>query len=334
LITRSFQMTQTAHGFKFSRIGQPDVLEWVEDRLPSPDAGQVQVRHDAIGVNYIDVYHRSGIYPLTLPSGLGVEGVGTVEAVGADVSEFSPGDRVAYAGGPPGAYATVRNVLAARVVKVPAGVPSDVAASLIFKGMTVEYLIRRCHEVKPGDTVLLHAAAGGIGLIACQWLKAIGATVLGTVGTEEKAELAKANGCDHPIVYTKENFPLRVKEITAGEGVSAVYDSVGAQTFPGSLDSLRMTGILVSFGTSSGPVPPFDLGVLGAKGSLFVTRPSIAHYTAKREDLKASAAAVFSAIANGTIKAVGKTGYPLRDAARAHRDLEARKTSGSLVLIP
>lgn len=327
-------MTQSAHSFKFSRVGSPDVLEWVEERLAAPDAGQVQVRHDAIGVNYIDVYHRSGINPLPLPSGLGVEGVGTVEAVGSGVTEFAAGDRVAYVGGPPGAYASVRNIPAARAVKVPAGIPSDIAASLIFKGMTVEYLIRRCNEVKAGDTVLLHAAAGGIGLIACQWLKALGATVIGTVSTEEKANLAKANGCDHPILYTKEDFVARVKEITGGEGVPVVYDSIGAQTFSGSLDSLRMTGVLVSFGWASGPVPPLDIGVLGAKGSLFVTRPSIAHYTAKRDDLKASAAAVFAAVANGTIKAVGKTDYALKDAARAHKDLEARKTSGSLVLIP
>ncbi|WP_024510327.1 quinone oxidoreductase [Bradyrhizobium sp. ARR65] len=327
-------MTITAHAFKFSRTGGPDVLEWVSDQLPAPAEGQVQIRHEAIGVNYIDVYHRSGTYPLPLPSGIGVEGAGTIEAVGSGVSGLSVGDRVAYAGGPPGAYATIRNAPAARVVKPPAAVSSKAAASLIFKGLTVEYLIRRCYQVKAGDVVLWHAAAGGIGLIACQWLKAMGATVIGTVGSEDKAKLVRANGCDHPIVYTNQNFVEQVKEITKGEGVAVVYDSVGAQTFNGSLDCLRMTGTLVSFGTSSGPVPPFDLGVLGAKGSLFVTRPSIAHYTAKRPDLEKGAAAVFEAIERGTIKAVGVTEYKLADAAQAHRDLEARKTSGSLILLP
>lgn len=327
-------MTTTAHAFKFSRTGGPDVLEWVSDQVPPPAEGQVQIRHEAIGVNYIDVYHRSGTYPLPLPSGIGVEGAGTIEAVGSGVSGLAVGDRVAYAGGPPGAYATIRNAPAARVVKLPADVSSKAAASLTFKGLTVEYLIRRCHQVKAGDFVLWHAAAGGIGLIACQWLKAMGATVIGTVGSEAKAKLVRANGCDHPIVYTKQSFVEQVKEITKGEGVAVVYDSVGAQTFGGSLDCLRMTGTLVSFGTSSGPVPPFDLGVLGAKGSLFVTRPSIAHYTAKRPDLEKGAAAVFEAIESGTIKTAGVTEYLLPDAAQAHRDLEARKTSGSLILIP
>lgn len=327
-------MTTTAHAFKFSRTGGPDVLEWVSDQVPPPAEGQVQIRHEAIGVNYIDVYHRSGTYPLPLPSGIGVEGAGTIEMVGSGVSGFALGDRVAYAGGPPGAYATVRNAPAARVVKFPAEVSSKAAASLTFKGLTVEYLIRRCHQVKAGDFVLWHAAAGGIGLIACQWLKAMGATVIGTVGSEEKAKLVRANGCDHPIVYTKQSFVEQVKEITKGEGVAVVYDSVGAQTFGGSLDCLRMTGTLVSFGTSSGAVPPFDLGVLGAKGSLFVTRPSIAHYTAKRPDLEKGAAAVFEAIESGTIRAAGVTEYLLNDAAQAHRDLEARKTSGSLILLP
>jgi NADPH2:quinone reductase len=327
-------MARAVHTLRFSQVGSPDVLKWTEESLPAPEADQVQVRHEAIGVNYIDVYHRTGAYPLKLPSGLGVEGVGIIEAIGHSVADFAIGDRVAYAGGPPGAYASARNLPAARAVKLPADISSEVAASLFFKGMTVEYLIRRCHEVKSGDVVLLHAAAGGIGLIACQWLKGLGATVIGTVGTEEKAELVRAHGCEHPIIYTKDSFPDRVKEITGGRGVSAVYDSVGAQTFSGSLQSLCMRGILVSFGTSSGPVPPFDLGTLGARGSLYVTRPSIAHYTARRDELEACAAAVFDAIKLGTIKALAKTEYPLSEAVKAHQDIEARKTSGSLVLIP
>jgi len=327
-------MTAIAQGFKFSRVGSPDVLEWQEETLAAPGEGQVQLRHDAIGVNYIDIYHRSGAYPLPLPSGVGVEGVGRIQAVGPGVAGFAEGDRVAYAGGPPGAYATARNVPAARIVKLPDDIPSTTAASLFFKGLTVEYLVRRCFPVKAGDTVLFHAAAGGIGLIACQWLKKIGATVIGTVGSDDKANLVRAHGCDHAIVYTRENFVERVKECTGGEGVAVVYDSIGADTFAGSLDCLRPRGTLVSFGTASGPVPPLDLGILGAKGSLFVTRPSIAHYTAKRDEFEAGAAAVFDMISSGAIKPVGLKEYALRDAPAAQRDLEGRKTSGSLVLVP
>lgn len=321
-------------GFKFSRAGSSEVLEWVEEPLASPGDGQLQVRHDAIGVNYIDVYHRAGTYPLPLPSGIGVEAAGRIEAIGAGVSGFAIGERVVYAGGPPGAYSTVRNVPAARTVKLPDDIDSKNAASLFFKGLTVEYLIRRCFEVKAGDSILLHAAAGGVGLIACQWLRSLGANVIGTVGTEEKANLVRANGCSHAIIYTKENFVERVKEITGGKGVAAVYDSIGADTFTGSLDCLQPRGMLVSFGTSSGPVAPFDIGVLGAKGSLFVTRPSIAHYTAKREELEAGAAAVFDMIRKASIKVVGSKEYKLKDAQQVHRDLEARKTTGSVLLIP
>lgn len=327
-------MSSTAHSFKFLAAGGPEVLTWSDDILAAPGEGQVQVRQEAIGVNYIDVYHRAGTYPLPLPSGIGVEGVGFIEAIGANVSGFKVGDRVAYAGGPPGAYATARNVPAARVLKVPDDVSSADAASLIFKGLTVEYLIRRCFKVSAGDKILFHAAAGGIGLIACQWLKAIGSTVIGTMSSDDKAALARANGCDHTIVYTRENFVERVKEITGGEGVPVVYDSVGATTFAGSLDCLRPRGTLVSFGTASGPTPPLDLGALGAKGSLFVTRTSIAHYTAKRDELEEGGAAVFDMIRKGALKAVGLKTYPLTAAVEAHRDLEGRKTSGSLVLIP
>lgn len=324
----------TAKSFTFAQTGAPDVLTLADGPLAAPGEGQVQIRQEAIGINYIDVYHRSGTYPLPLPSGVGVEGAGVIEAIGPGVSGFNTGDRVVYAGGPPGAYATARNVPAARVVKLPDDVSMEDAASLFFKGLTVEYLIRRCFKVQAGDTVLLHAAAGGIGLIACQWLKALGATVIGTVGSDEKAALAKANGCTDTIVYTRENFVERVKEITGGAGVAAVYDSIGADTFMGSLDCLRPRGMLVSFGTASGPVPPLDLGILGAKGSLQVTRPSIAHYTAKRDELEAGAAAVFEMIRKGTLKAVGLKSYPLADAAKAQADLEGRKTAGSLVLIP
>jgi NADPH2:quinone reductase len=324
----------TTHAFKFASAGSPDVLEWVEEVAAAPGDGQLQVRHEAIGVNYIDVYHRSGAYPLPLPSGLGVEGVGVVTAVGAGVTGFAVGDRVVYAGGPPGAYATLRNVPAARSVKVPDDISAKTAASLFFKGLTAEYLIRRCFPVQAGQTVLFHAAAGGVGLIASQWLKALGASVIGTVSSYEKAALVRANGCDDAIIYTHESFVERVKEITKGQGVPVVYDSIGAQTFAGSLDCLSPRGTLVSFGTASGPVPLLDIGLLGAKGSLFVTRPSIAHYTAKRDELETGAAAVFEAIRDGTIRSVGHSEYALQDAREAHRDLEARRTSGSLLLIP
>ena len=327
-------MSSTAHAFKISKTGAPEALELVSEQLAAPGEGQLQIAQEAIGVNYIDVYHRTGSYPLSLPSGIGVEGVGKVTAVGAGVSGYSVGDRIVYAGGPPGAYATARNVPAARAVKLPDDISSKAAAALFFKGLTVEYLIRRCVQVQPKDFVLLHAAARGVGLIACQWLKSIGATVIGTVSSEEKAALAKANGCDHAIIYTKENFVERVKEITGGAGVAVVYDSIGAETFSGSLDCLRARGTLVSFGTASGPVAPLDLGLLGAKGSLFVTRPSIAHYTAKRDELEVAAAAVFEMMRSGVIKPVSQTEYSLKDAPSAHRDLEARKTAGSLLLIP
>jgi NADPH2:quinone reductase len=319
---------------RIQKTGGPEVLGWEDIPLGDPAQGELRVRHTAIGVNYIDVYHRTGAYPLTLPSGLGVEGAGTVVAVGPGVTGFQPGDRVAYAGGPPGAYAEERMVPAARALKLPAGVSDEVAASLTFKGLTVEYLIRRCYPVKRGDAVLLHAAAGGIGSIACQWLRDIGATVIGTVDSEEKAAYAKENGCDHPIVYKQTDVVQRVRELTNGQGVSVVYDSVGKDTFSQSLQALRPRGTLVSFGTISGPTPLIDLAELGAKGSLVVTRPSIAHYTAKREELEAGAAAVFEMIASGKIKPAKITKYPIREVIRAHADLESGKTSGSVILVP
>ncbi|MFK0382327.1 quinone oxidoreductase family protein [Agrobacterium sp. NPDC090273] len=327
-------MATTAQSFKFQKTGSAEVLEWREEPLSAPPAGQVQVRHEAIGVNYIDIYHRSGTYPLQLPSGIGVEGAGTIEAVGEGVEGFKVGDRVAYVGGAPGAYSTVRHVAAARVVKLPDAISAKTAASLIFKGLTAEYLIRRCHEVKAGDTVLWHSAAGGVGSIACQWLRQIGATVIGTVGSEDKVEAAKANGCAHVIVLKDVDLAARVKEITNGEGVSAAYDGLGGDVFYKTLDCVRPRGIVVSFGTVAGPVAPLDLGALGSRGSLYVTRPSIAHYTAKREELEAGAKALFDMIDNGHVTAGEPVTYTLRNAQKAHRDLESGKTKGSVLLIP
>ncbi|NTB95500.1 quinone oxidoreductase [Agrobacterium tumefaciens] len=327
-------MAVSAQSFKIYKTGSVVALELVKEPLGAPPAGQVQVRHEAIGVNYIDVYHRTGAYPLQLPSGIGVEGAGTVEAIGEGVEGLRVGDRVAYVGGAPGAYATVRHIAAARVVKLPDTISAKTAASLIFKGVTVEYLIRRCHEVKAGDVVLWHAAAGGVGSIACQWLRHIGATVIGTVGSEDKIKAARENGCSHTIVLTKEDLAKRVKEITDGDGVSAAYDGIGGDTFYKSLDCLRPRGILVSFGTVAGPVAPLDLGALGSRGSLYVTRASLAHYTAKREELEASAKALFTMIDGGYVTSAEPTIYALRDAQAAHRDLEAGKTRGSVVLIP
>jgi NADPH2:quinone reductase len=314
--------------------GGPEVLRWEEVPLTDPGPGQARVRHTAVGVNFIDTYHRTGLYPLLLPAVPGAEGAGVVEAVGPGVSHVREGDRVAYAGGPPGAYAQARVMPADRLVKVPAGVDDRTAAAMMLKGLTVQYLVRRTYAVKPGDTVLWHAAAGGVGLIACQWLKAIGATVIGTAGSDEKAALARAHGADHVIVYTRENFTARVRELTGGRGVPVVYDSVGKSTFTGSLDCLRPLGLLVSFGNASGPVTGVDLGILSQKGSLYLTRPTLATYTATREDLEAAAAELFDVVRSRKVRIeIGGT-YPLAEAARAHRDLEARRTTGSLVLMP
>jgi NADPH2:quinone reductase len=319
---------------RFDRTGGPEVLRWEEVPVGEPGEGQARVRHTAVGVNYIDTYHRSGLYPVPLPGGLGSEAAGVVEAVGPGVGRLRPGDRVAYAGGPVGSYAEARVMPADRLVKLPDDIPDQQAAAMMLKGMTVQYLVRRTHKVQPGETVLWHAAAGGVGLIACQWLKALGATVIGTVGSDEKARLAQEHGCDHVIVYTREDFPQRVREITGGKGVPVVYDSVGKSTFQGSLDCLRPLGLMVSFGNASGAVPPFELGTLAPKGSLYVTRPTLATYTATRADLEATAAELFDVVRSGKVQiAVGHT-YPLRDAAQAHRDLEGRKTTGSIVLVP
>lgn len=322
--------------YSFSEYGTEDVLSLHPISLPDPAPTELQIRHHAIGVNYIDIYHRSGVFAarLPLPGGLGVEGVGEITALGAQVSGFALGDRVAYVGGPPGAYATHRNLPAARALVLPKTIASETAAAMIFKGLTAEYLIHRCVAVQPGDSVLFHAAAGGVGTVACQWLKALGATVIGTVSTEAKADHARQNGCDHVILYTQEDFQQRVAQITQGKGVRVVYDSVGAATFAKSLDCLQPRGTLVSFGESSGPIAPLDVASLGAKGSLCVTRPSIAHYTADRHEYEAAAARLFAALADGTIRPAPVTSYPLAEAARAQADLQARRSQGSIILIP
>jgi NADPH2:quinone reductase len=317
------------------RTGGPDVLEWREAPIGAPGPGEALVRHTAIGLNFIDVYHRRGLYPLpSLPAVIGLEAAGRVEAVGAGVTEVAVGDRVAYAGGPTGAYSEARTIPAHRLVTLPAQIDDRAAAAMMLKGMTAEYLLRRTIAVKAGDTILFHAAAGGVGSIACQWAKALGVTVIGTVGSSEKASLAAAHGCDHVIVTSREDVVQRVREITGGEGVSVVYDSVGKDTFLRSLDCLRPRGMMVSFGQSSGMVPPVDIVMLSAKGSLYLTRPTLMTYTASREDLLASASALFDVVRRGVVTVEIRQTYPLRDAARAHADLEARRTTGSTVLIP
>ena len=322
------------HAIRIHRTGGPEVLQWDEVPVGDPGAGEARVRHTAVGVNYIDTYHRNGLYKLPLPSGIGSEAAGVVEAVGPGVTDLKAGDRVAYTGGPPGSYAETRIVSADRLVKIPEGVSDRVAATLMLKGLTVQYLLRQTYPLKGGETILLHAAAGGIGLIACQWARALGVTVIGTVGSDEKAALAKANGCTHTIVYTRENFVERVKELTGGKGVPVVYDAVGKDTFPGSLDCLSPRGMFVSFGNASGPVPPFELLLLAQKGSLYATRPTLVTYTAKRADMVRMAEDVFSMVKAGKIVNDARQTYPLKDATKAHRDLESRKTTGSTVLLP
>ena len=319
---------------RFHRTGGPEVLQVDDIQVGDPGDGQARVKHTAIGLNFIDTYHRSGLYPLPLPSGIGLEAAGVVEAVGNGVTHVKPGDRVGYAGGPPGAYSEVRLIPADRLVKVPSGVSYKEVAAMMLKGLTVQYLVRRVYRVEKGETVLFHAAAGGVGLIACQWLKALGATVIGTVGSDEKAKIAKAHGCDHTIVYTRENFVERVKQITGGAKVPVVFDSVGKDTFMGSLDCLKPRGLLAVFGNGSGPVAAFDLNMLAAKGSLYVTRPTLMTYTARREDLEAAAKELFDMVKSGKVKIEINQTYKLADAAQAHRDLEARKTTGSTVLQP
>ena len=315
--------------------GGPDNLRYDDVEVGDPGPGEVRLRQTAIGLNYIDVYHRTGLYPLgDLPHAIGMEAAGVVDALGAGVTGLKVGDRVAYAAPPVGAYAEVRLMPADRVVILPDAISDETGAAMMMQGMTVEYLIRRTYRVKAGETVLLHAAAGGIGLIACQWLKHLGATVIGTVGSPEKAELARAHGCDHPVNYREESFVERVKEVTGGQGVPVVYDSIGKDTWDDSLDCLQPMGLMVTFGNASGPVPPINLGVLGQKGSLYVTRPTLMTYTAKREDLEASAQALFEVVLSGAVKIEVHQTYPLAETAQAHRDLEGRKTTGSTILLP
>jgi NADPH:quinone reductase len=323
------------HAIMMNHTGGPEVLTWetYDPGLPGP--GEVRLRHEAIGLNYIDVYQRSGLYPLPgLPAVPGLEGAGTVEMVGEGVSDFTPGDRVAYAGVPPGAYAEERCMPAHRLVKLPEAITTRQAAALMLQGMTARYLLKGCYAVTPDSTILIHAAAGGVGLLVCQWARAIGATVIGTVGSSEKAQLAKENGCTHTIRYQEEDFAERVREITGGRGVDVVYDSVGQSTFLHSLDCLRPMGMLVSFGQSSGPVGPITTDLLAQKGSLFLTRPSLMHYTARREDLLTHALDLFAMVSSGAVQVRIMREYALKDAAQAHRDLEGRKTQGSSILVP
>jgi NADPH2:quinone reductase len=314
--------------------GGPDVMKWEDVELPPPGAGEVRLRHEAVGLNYIDTYHRGGVYKMPLPTGLGSEAAGVVEAVGSGVAEFTVGDRVAYAVGAPlqpvGSYAEARNIPAARVVKIPDGIASETASAMMLKGMTVSYLLKRTYKVKAGDTVVFHAAAGGVGLIACQWLNVLGVTMIGTAGSDEKCELAKAHGAQHCINYNKEDFVARVKEITGGKGVPVVYDSVGRDTFDKSLDCLSMFGTMVTFGNSSGPVPPIDLASK-LRGHLFATRPSLGPYTAARSDLVSLANDLFDVVKSGRVKIDINQRYALKDAVQAHKDLESRKTTGSTV---
>ncbi len=312
--------------------GGPEVMRWEDFDPGQPGVGEVILRQDAVGLNYIDVYHRTGLYPLPeLPATPGMEGAGVVEEIGEGVTEVTMGDRVAYAGLPPGAYAETRVIPAHRLVKLPDGMTNQLAAAMMLQGMTARYLLHGCYAVKAGDTILIQAAAGGVGLIVCQWASHIGATVIGTVGSPQKAELAKAHGCHHPILYNDEDFVARTREITDGNGVDVVYDSVGQSTFMNSLDCLRPMGMMVTFGQASGPLEPLDLGLLAAKGSLFVTRPSLMAYTAKREDLLEHARDLFEVVQSGAVKVDVRQTYPLSEAAQAHKDLEGRKTTGSTV---
>ena len=320
---------------RIHRTGGPDAMQWEDVEVGAPGPGEVRIRHEAVGLNYIDVYFRTGLYPApSLPFTPGMEGAGVVEAVGEGVDSLAVGDRVAYAAPPVGSYAEERLMPAGKVVKVPAGIDSRQAAAMMLQGMTVEYLLRRTYPVRSGETVLFHAAAGGVGLIACQWAKHLGATVIGTVGSDEKAALARAHGCDHPIVYTRESFTERVRELTGGAGVPVVYDAVGRDTFEGSLDCLAPRGMLVSFGQSSGKIDPFDLGILSAKGSLYLTRPTLMTYTASRTDLEASAQALFDVVGRGAVRITVNQTFPLAEAAAAHRALESRRTTGSTILLP
>jgi NADPH:quinone reductase len=322
-----------AKAIRFHKQGGPEVLQLDDVQVGEPGAGQVKIRHTAIGVNFVDTYQRSGLYPMQMPAIAGNEGAGVVEAVGSGVTELKAGDRIAYTG-LPGSYVEQRLVPADRMVKLPANITDDQAASMMLKGLTVHYLIHSTYAAKKGETVLWHAAAGGVGLIACQWLKHLGVTVIGTAGSEEKLALAKAHGATHVVNYSKDNFVERVKALTDGKGVPVVYDSVGKTTWEGSLDSLRPRGLMVSFGNASGPVAPVNLGILATKGSLYVTRPTLATYIAAKADLQSRAKDLFDVVSSGKVRIETTKKYKLADAANAHRDLEGRKTTGSVVLVP
>ena len=322
------------HAIRFHRTGGPEVLQWEAVDLPPPAAGEVRLRHHAVGLNFIDTYHRSGLYPLPLPSGIGLEAAGVVEAVGEGVDAFAPGDRVAYTSGPLGAYAEARNIEARYLVHLPESLSFEQGAAMMLQGITAHYLLHATYPVRAGETILVHAAAGGVGSILVQWAKLLGATVIGTVGNEEKAVRARALGCDHVIVYSREDFVGRVREITAGEGVAVVYDSVGRDTFLHSIASLRRRGTMVSYGNATGPVAPFDCALLQKSGSIFVTRPGLFDYIATRDELCERSAALFEVVGSGRLRVEINQRYGLPDAAQAHRDLEARKTTGSTILLP
>lgn len=318
---------------RFSEIGGPEVLKLEDIDLPAPAPNQARVRHTAIGVNFIDTYHRSGLYKLPLPSGLGSEAAGVVEEVGTAVKGLKKGDRVAYAG-PLGAYAEANNVPADRLVKLPKTISDEVAAAALLKGMTVQYLLKRIHPVKKGHTILLHAAAGGVGLIATQWAKHLGGTVIGTVGSDDKVALATKNGCDHVLNLRKDEWVKRVRELTNDVGVPVVYDSIGKDTFMRSLDCLCVRGLMVSYGNASGAVPPFDPGILSAKGSLFLTRPTLGHYTRDRKELQETADDLFAVIASGAVKVQINQRFKLAEARAAHEKLHSRDTTGATILMP
>jgi NADPH2:quinone reductase len=319
------------HAIRVHQTGGPEVLEWQEVEVPAPGPGQVKIRQEAAGLNFIDVYHRTGLYKQETPFIPGVEGAGIVEAIGPGVSNVRVGDRVTYAS-QIGGYAEERLIAADRLVKLPDAISTEQAAAMMLQGLTARMLIRAIYRVQQGDTILIHAAAGGVGLIVCQWAKALGATVIGTVGTDEKAEIARAHGCDHPIVYTRQDFVAEVERITSGKKLPVVYDGVGKDTFMKSLDCLRPRGLMVSFGNASGPVDPISPLLLSQKGSLFLTRPTLNHYIATREELEQSANDLFEVVASGKVKVDVNQRFALKDAAEAHRALEARRTKGSTVL--
>ena len=319
---------------RLNEYGGPEVLSYETIELPEPGPGEARVRHTAIGLNFIDTYHRTGLYPMDFPAGLGTEAAGVVDAVGPDVNDVQPGDRIVYTGMPPGAYAEYRNYAADKLAKIPAGVTDEQAAAAFLKGLTAWYLLHRSYPVKPGDPVLLYAAAGGVGLLAAQWAKHLGATVIGVVSTDAKAKLSRENGCDHIIMANDDDIAGAVRKLTGGDGVAAVYDSIGKDTFMTSLDCLRPHGVMVTFGNASGPVEPFAPAELAKRHSLFVTRPVLFDFIASRDDLTGAADALFDVIASGAVNVTVNQRYPLAEAAKAHRDLEGRTTTGSTILVP